>query len=448
MSGLMTNIAPSNLTDLLQASPGRPLAGHIAVPGDKSISHRALILGALASGDTVIEGLLEGDDVLHTAAAVRALGASVDRLADGRWSVRGGRWRSPARPIDCGNSGTGARLLMGAVAGRGVEATFTGDESLQGRPMKRVLDPLRAMGARIEGEDRLPVTLRGGALHGLAYRNDKASAQVKSAILLAGLGAEGEVEVLEPAPSRDHSEHMLRAFGCEVETVAVGAGRRIRLGQQRTLRGTGIWVPGDPSSAAFPLVAALITPGSDLTVHGVLVNPLRTGLFTTLTEMGADLTITNLRSAGGEEVADIRARHSALHGVEVPPERAPSMIDEYPILAVAAAFAVGQTAMYGLGELRVKESDRLLTVLSGLRACGVSAGIIGDSLLVDGCDGAVPGEGSVRAHGDHRLAMSFLVMGLAARRAVAVDSAGMIATSFPGFAALIGSLGGRIEAGG
>lgn len=448
MSGLMTNIAPSELPDLLQASPGCPLAGHIAVPGDKSISHRALILGALASGETIIEGLLEGDDVLHTAAAVRALGASVDRLADGRWSVRGGPWRSPAHPIDCGNSGTGARLLMGAVAGRGIEATFTGDESLRSRPMKRVLDPLRAMGAQIEGEDRLPVTLRGGALHKIAYRNDKASAQVKSAILLAGLGTQDEVEVLEPAPSRDHSEHMLRAFGCDVETATVGAGRQIRLGQQRTLQGTEIWVPGDPSSAAFPLVAALISPGSDVTVHGVLVNPLRTGLFTTLIEMGADLSITNRRSAGGEEVADIRARHSALHGVEVPPERAPSMIDEYPILAVAAAFAVGQTAMYGLAELRVKESDRLLTVLSGLRACGVSASIIGDSLLVDGCDGAVRGEGSVHANGDHRLAMSFLVMGLAARHPVTVDSAGMIATSFPGFAALIGSLGGRIEAGG
>ena len=448
MSGLMADIARSDLPDQLQASPGCPLAGHVAVPGDKSISHRALILGALASGETMIEGLLEGDDVLHTAAAVRALGASVDRLADGRWSVRGGRWRSPAGPIDCGNSGTGARLLMGAVAGRGIEATFTGDESLRNRPMKRVLDPLRAMGAEIEGEDRLPVTLRGGSLRGIAYRNDKASAQVKSAILLAGIGAEGEVEVLEPAPSRDHSEHMLRAFGCEVETVPVGAGRRIRLGQQRTLRGAAIWVPGDPSSAAFPLVAALITPGSDVTVHGVLVNPLRTGLFTTLVEMGADLAITNRRSAGGEEVADIRARHSALHGVEVPPERAPSMIDEYPILAVAAAYAVGQTAMYGLAELRVKESDRLLTVLSGLRACGVSAGIIGDSLLVDGCDGGVPGEGSVCAHGDHRLAMSFLVLGLAARRPVTVDCADMIATSFPGFAALMRSLGGRIEAGG
>jgi 3-phosphoshikimate 1-carboxyvinyltransferase len=445
MSGVMANIAGCELTDLLQASSGCQLTGRITVPGDKSMSHRALILGALASGETLIEGLLEGDDVLRTAAAVGALGASVNRLADGRWLVRGGRWRSPASPIDCGNSGTGARLLMGAVAGRPIQATFTGDESLRNRPMKRVLDPLRAMGARLDGEDCLPVTVRGGGLSGIAYRNDKASAQVKSAILLAGLGAEGEVEVLEPAPSRDHSEHMLRAFGCEIETVPAGAGQRVRLGQQRALEGREIRIPGDPSSAAFPLVAALITPGSDVTVHGVLVNPLRTGLFATLAEMGADLNITNRRSLGGEEVADIRARHSALHGVEVPPERAPSMIDEYPILAVAAAFAVGQTAMYGLAELRVKESDRLASVLAGLRACGISAAIIGDTLLVDGCDGGVRGGGSVRTHGDHRIAMSFLVLGLAARQPVAVDYAGMINTSFPGFGRLIGSLGGRIE---
>jgi 3-phosphoshikimate 1-carboxyvinyltransferase len=313
--------------------------------------------------------------------------------------------------------------------------------------MKRVLDPLRAMGAGAEGDDRLPVTVRGGSLRGIAYRNDQASAQVKSAILLAGLGAEGPVEVLEPQPSRDHSEHMLRAFGCDVESVAVGAGRRIRLGEQRALRGTDIWVPGDPSSAAFPLVAALITPGSDVTVHGLLVNPLRTGLFTTLSEMGADLAITNRRRIGGEEVADVRARHSSLHGIEVPAERAASMIDEYPILAVAAAFAVGQTAMYGLSELRVKESDRLAATLCGLRACGISSSIIGDSLLVDGCDGDVRGGGSVQSRGDHRIAMSFLVLGLAARRPVVVDGAEMIATSFPGFPSLIGSLGGRVEAG-
>jgi len=445
MSGLVTEIAESQL---LQASPGRPLVGHVAVPGDKSISHRALILGGLAAGTTRIEGLLEGDDVLRTADAVRALGASVERHADGRWTVTGGRWRSPAGAIDCGNSGTGARLLMGAVAGRPIEATFTGDESLRSRPMKRVLDPLREMGARVEGEDRLPVTVSGGSLGAIAYRNGRASAQVKSAILLAGLGSQGPVEVVEPSPSRDHSENMLRAFGCEVESIAIGAGRRIRLGEQRSLRGTDIWVPGDPSSAAFAIVAALITPGSDVTVHGVLVNPLRTGLFTTLIEMGADITIANRRVVGGEPVADVRARHSALHGVEVPVERVPSMIDEYPILAVAAAFAVGQTAMYGLAELRVKESDRLSAVLSGLRACGVSAGAIGDSLLVDGCDGVVPGGERVSTHGDHRLAMSFLIMGLAARHPVAIDNAGMIATSFPGFARLIDSLGGSIENGG
>ena len=431
--------------ELLEAIAGDPLVGRIVVPGDKSISHRALILGGLASGSTHIEGLLEGDDVLSTAAAVRALGASVERLGEGRWLVRGEDWRSPADPIDCGNSGTGARLLMGAVAGRPIAARFTGDESLRGRPMRRVLDPLCAMGATIVGEDRLPVTVRGGTLRGIAYVNDKASAQVKSAILLAGLGARGAVEVFELSPSRDHSENMLRAFGCEVESFNEGAGRRIRLGARRVPVGTNVQVPGDPSSAAFPIVAALIVPGSDVTVQGVLVNPLRAGLFTTLMEMGADLEFANRRVVGGEDVADIRARHSALRGVEVPAERVPSMIDEYPILAVAAAFAAGRTAMHGLAELRVKESDRLSAMLAGLQACGVRASVTGDTLTVESCDGAVSGGASVGSHGDHRIAMSFLMMGLAAQRSVSVDRAGMIATSFPGFTRLIGTLGGRIE---
>nr|WP_295371347.1 3-phosphoshikimate 1-carboxyvinyltransferase [uncultured Sphingosinicella sp.] len=429
----------------LQSRSGSPLTGRIEVPGDKSISHRALILGGLASGTTRIEGLLEGDDVLRTAVAVRALGASVERLGAGKWSVQGGRWRSPAEPIDCGNSGTGARLLMGAVAGLPIEATFTGDKSLRRRPMKRVLDPLRAMGAQVDGEDLLPITISGGPLGEIFYRNDRASAQVKSAILLAGLGSRGAVEVLEPRPSRDHSEHMLRAFGGEVESLAEGAMRRIRLGARRSLVGTEVSVPGDPSSAAFPIVAAVITPGSDITTAGVLINPLRIGFLTTLIDMGASITVSDRRTVGGEEVADIRARYSHLHGVEVPAERAPSMIDEYPILAIAAAFASGPSVMHGLAELRVKESDRLSKIREGLEACGVVAHVAGDNLHVEGCEGAVTGGAAIATEGDHRLAMSFLVMGLATRRPVVVDRASMIATSFPDFARLICTLGGSIE---
>jgi 3-phosphoshikimate 1-carboxyvinyltransferase len=428
------------VSNRLSAAPGSGLSGHIAVPGDKSISHRALILGGMAEGETRIEGLLEGRDVLDTAAAVRALGARVTRLGDGLWAVQGAPWRSPAGPIDCGNSGTGARLLLGAAAGHEIEATFTGDASLRARPMKRVLDPLRRMGAETGDGDRLPVTIRGGGLSGICYRSATASAQVKSAILLAGLRAEGEVAVIEPAPSRDHSERMLRAFGCEVESE----GNRVRLGARRRLRATEVMVPGDPSSAAFPLVAALIAPDSEVTVYGVLTNNLRTGLFETLIEMGADLEFANSRIVGGEEVADIVARSSALTAVEVDPERVPSMIDEFPILAVAAACAAGQSVMHGLAELRVKESDRLAAILAGLRRCGVSAAVVGDSLMVDGCDGPCPGGAEVASHGDHRIAMSFLVLGLASREPVAVDGAEMIGTSFPGFAGLMGSLGARI----
>jgi 3-phosphoshikimate 1-carboxyvinyltransferase len=428
------------LSDRLAASPSKGLTGHIAVPGDKSISHRALILGGMAEGETRIEGLLEGQDVLHTAAAVRALGAKVTRLGEGLWTVQGAEWRSPSEPIDCGNSGTGARLLLGAASGYPIEATFTGDASLQGRPMKRVLDPLRQMGADTGDGDRLPVTIRGGGLSGISYRSPTASAQVKSAILLAGLRAEGEVEVTEPARSRDHTEKMLQAFGCDVETE----GKSVRLGANRRLKATDIMVPGDPSSAAFPLVAALIVPDSEITVHGVLTNPLRTGLFETLIEMGADLSFSHRRTVGGEEVADVTARTSTLTAVEVDPERVPSMIDEFPILAAAAACAAGQTLMHGLAELRVKESDRLVAILAGLRRCGVSAAIVGDTLMVDGCDGPCAGGGDVTTYGDHRIAMSFLVLGLASRRPVAVDEAEMIGTSFPGFAGLMASLGARI----
>ena len=429
-----------DVADRLSAAPSKGLSGHIAVPGDKSISHRALILGGMAEGETRIEGLLEGEDVLHTAAAVRALGARVTRLGDGLWTVQGAAWRSPEAPIDCGNSGTGARLLLGAAAGYEIEATFTGDESLRARPMRRVLDPLRAMGARVGEADRLPVTIRGGGLKGIVYRSPTASAQVKSAILLAGLHAEGEVEVIEPARSRDHTEKMLRAFGCEVESE----GGRVRLGARRSLEATDIMVPGDPSSAAFPLVAALLVPDSEVTVYGMLTNPLRTGLYETLLEMGADLDFANRRIVGGEEVADVTARSSALTAVEVGPERVPSMIDEFPILAAAAACAAGQTLMHGLAELRVKESDRLSAILIGLKRCGVSAAIVGDTLMVDGCDGPCAGGAEIASHGDHRIAMSFLTLGLACRRPVAIDEAGMIATSFPGFAPLMASLGARI----
>ena len=412
---------------LLTASPGRALRGDIVVPGDKSISHRALILGAMADGETRVTGLLESEDVLRTAAALRALGAEVER-GENIWIVRGGPWRSPDGPIDCGNSGTTARLLMGAVAGRPVTATFTGDSSLSRRPMRRVTEPLAAMGARIDGGDRLPVTIHGGGLSGISYKPPVASAQVKSAILLAGLGADGLVEVIEPEPTRDHTERMLPLFEAK-------GGK---------LRGTDIDVPGDPSSAAFPLVASLITPGSDVIVRGVGINPARIGLFETLTEMGADLVLTNRRTLGREPVADIRARHSTLRGVEVPAARAPSMIDEYPLLAVAAAFAQGETVMNGLAELRHKESDRLAAIAAGLSECGVDARVEEDSLLVSG--GSVAGHGRVATHGDHRIAMAFLVLGLASAAPVGVDRAEMIATSFPGFDDLMRGLGARIAA--
>ncbi len=433
-----THLDPS---DRLVASASRGLSGHIAVPGDKSISHRALILGAMAAGETRIEGLLEGEDVLHTAAAVRALGADTERQEDGTWVVRGAPWRSPRQPIDCGHSGTGVRLLMGAVAGHGISATFTGDESLRGRPMARVTDPLADMGAGFEGGDRLPITVRGGGLAGVKFVNSKASAQVKSAILLAGLRAAGITEVIEPAPSRDHTENMLRAFGADVEVTEEADGRHIRLGANRDLTATDILVPGDPSSAAFPLVAAVVTPGSEVTVHGVLINPLRAGLFETLLDMGGQLGFTNRRTVGGEPVADITARGSALRGFAVPAARAPSMIDEYPILAVVAAFAEGETVMHGIGELRVKESDRLAAILNGLAACGIQASADGDTLRVKG---GRPHGAAVATHGDHRIAMSFLTLGLAASSPVTVDEAGMIATSFPGFASLMRSLGANI----
>jgi 3-phosphoshikimate 1-carboxyvinyltransferase len=437
---------------LMTARRARPLKGVVRAPGDKSISHRALILGALAHGLTEVEGLLEGEDVKASAGAMRAFGAGVERLGEGRWRVEGrGAFAEPADIIDCGNAGTGVRLIMGAAAGFGLSATFTGDASLRGRPMNRVLRPLGEMGASWicrEG-GRLPLTLKGGGLKHIDYTLPEPSAQVKSAVLLAGLNAQGGCVVIEPEATRDHTERMLRAFGAQVDVQEHGAGgRRITLPGGQRLTGAHVRVPGDPSSAAFPLVAALIVPGSEVTVRGMLLNPLRIGLLDTLGEMGADLSVTNVREEGGELVGDVTARHSALTGVEVPPDRAPSMIDEYPILAVAAAFAEGPTVMRGLAELRVKESDRIALMAAGLAACGVAVEEEPEGLTVFGGSGAnhgVRGGAQVTTHGDHRIAMSHLVLGLAAAEPIAVDDPAMIATSFPGFVALMQSLGAEIE---
>jgi len=434
----------------LTARRGGPLRGVVHAPGDKSISHRALILGALASGVTEIEGLLEGDDVLRTAEAMRAFGATAERLGEGRWRVTGqGGFTEPADVIDCGNAGTGVRLIMGAAAGFDLAAAFTGDASLRGRPMNRILKPLGQMGATwvCRSGGRLPLALKGGGLHAIAYRLPEPSAQVKSAVLLAGLHAAGETVVIEPEATRDHTERMLRAFGAVVDVVESGSGRTIRLAPGQKLTGAKIAVPGDPSSAAFPLVAALVTPGSQVTVEGVLLNPLRAGLFATLIEMGADLAYANLRDAGGEPVGDVTARFSSLRGVDVPPERAPSMIDEYPILAVAAAFAEGPTRMRGIGEMRVKESDRIALMAVGLAACGVGVEEEPEGMTVIGSargNHPVAGGARVATHGDHRIAMSHLVMGLASQDAVSVDEPGMIATSFPGFVDLMRGLGGDL----
>lgn len=430
----------------LTARRSGPLQGRVRAPGDKSISHRALILGALASGETRIEGLLEGEDVRRTAGAMAAFGAEVTRLGEGRWRVKGqGGLVEPADVVDCGNSGTGVRLIIGAAAGFELAATFTGDSSLRGRPMRRVLKPLGEMGASwtARSGERLPLTLKGGGLKRIAYRLPEPSAQVKSAVLLAGLNAEGGAEVIEAHATRDHTERMLRAFGAEVVVRETAEGRRISLAGGMRLTGAEVRVPGDPSSAAFPVVAALITPGSEVTIEGVLLNPLRTGLFETLREMGADLAIANLREAGGEPVGDLTARHSRLRGVVVPPERAPSMIDEYPILGVAAAFAEGATVMRGLAELRVKESDRIALMAAGLSACGLRVAEEAEGLTVLG-GGVVAGGAQVATHGDHRIAMSHLVLGLASERPVSVDEPAMIATSFPGFAQLMAGLGGEI----
>lgn len=434
----------------LSAGTCGPLAGTIRVPGDKSISHRSLMLGALALGETVIDGLLEAGDVLNTAAAMRALGATVGKGADGLWRVRGlgvGGLLEPTGVIDFGNAGTGVRLTMGLVASQPIAVTFTGDGSLVKRPMGRVLDPLRAMGVEVIARSggRLPLTMRGAETPlPITYRVPMPSAQVKSAVLLAGLGTPGVTTVVEPIFTRDHTERMLAGFGAAIDIVTDAAGvRTIRLEGRPDLKAQAITVPSDPSSAAFPIVAATIVPGSDVTVEGVLMNPARIGLIETLLEMGADIEVVGERETGGEKLADLRVRHAELKGVTVPAARAPSMIDEYPILAVAAATASGETRMEGLEEMRVKESDRLAAVAAGLKVNGVDCTEGHDWLVVRG--GVVSGGGTVTTHLDHRIAMSFLILGFVAKAPVSVDDAAMIATSFPTFESLMTGLGARFD---
>jgi 3-phosphoshikimate 1-carboxyvinyltransferase len=429
----------------LVATPGSPLKGEAAIPGDKSCSHRALIFGAMAKGETRIHGLLESGDVLATAEALKTFGIEINQAADGGWIVRGGDWHSPDAPIDCGNSGTTARLLMGAVAGMpGVSATFTGDLSLSARPMQRITGPLGRMGAKVDGGDRLPITIKGARLGGIEHRNLPASAQVKSAILLAGLGTSAPIQIVEPVPTRDHSEIMLGQLGGEVGVNDTPDGWVVELGQRRHLAGRILNIGADPSSAAFPLVAAAMVPGSDVMVRGMIVNPLRTGLYETLEAMGAEIELSNERIQSGEIIADIRVRHSPLRPCEVRAEQIPAMIDEVPALAVACAFVDGESLIEGLAELRAKESDRLGAIVAGLAACGVSATADGDSLRIFG-RGKVRGGGSVVTQGDHRIAMAFLTLGLAAEQPVEVDDSGMIATSFPGFAQVMQSLGADIK---
>ena len=427
----------------LVARPSGPLSGAAGIPGDKSCSHRALIFGAMAEGMTRISGLLESEDVLATVNAVRHLGADVKQEGDA-WLVRGGPWRS-ASTVDCGNSGTTARLLMGAVAGMpGVRALFSGDASLSTRPMQRVTLPLSRMGASVQGGDRLPLTIEGAPLGGIDHRNVPASAQVKSAILLAGLGTGAPVQVVEPVPSRDHSEIMLGQFGCRVSVDDTPQGWAVSLGENRALLGCEIDIASDPSSAAFPLIAAAIVPGSNVSVRGMLVNPLRTGLLEVLEQMGGAIDVSGERIQSGEIVADVQVHHSSLRPCQVKAEQIPSMIDEIPALAIACALADGESVIEGLGELRIKESDRLGAIVAGLAACGVSAIADGDSLRIFG-RGAVRGGASVATQGDHRIAMAFLTLGLVAEQPIEVDEAEMIATSFPGFVEVMQMLGADMQ---
>ena len=445
------------LTDSAQPTPlearsGGPLTGKVRVPGDKSISHRALILGALSVGETRISGLLEGEDVLNTAKSMQALGARVERTGDFAWKVNGvgvGGFAQPKNSLDFGNSGTGCRLVMGAVAGCPITAVFDGDASLRSRPMRRILDPLELMGARtqdIKEGGRLPLTLSGARYPvPITYKTPVASAQIKSAVLLAGLSAPGVTTVIEQEASRDHTELMLAHFGADIISAKEGAhGRKITLAGEPELHGAEVIVPADPSSAAFPLVAALIVEGSDIVLSDVMTNPLRTGLITTLRDMGASIEESGTRGDAGEPMAQLRVRASKLRGVEVPPERAPSMIDEYLVLAVAASCAEGTTTMRGLHELRVKESDRLAATAEMLRVNGVKVEISGDDLIVEG-RGHVPGGGLVATHMDHRIAMSALVMGLASDKPVKVDDTAFIATSFPDFIPMMRALGAEFS---
>ncbi len=437
---------------LVARASRQPLSGASRVPGDKSISHRALILGSLAIGRTRIEGLLEGEDVLRTAAALSLLGAGIARGGEGAWTIDGigvGGLFEPEDVLDLGNSGTGARLLLGLLASHPLTALMTGDASLRRRPMGRVIAPLSRMGAQFRGREggRLPLAVTGAKEPlPIQYRLPVPSAQVKSAVLLAGLNAPGETTVIEPQPTRDHTERMLAHFGARLSVEEeTGGGRRITLEGQPELAAAPVAVPGDPSSAAFPLVAALIVPGSEVRIRGVGVNPLRAGLLESLAEMGAQIAFENPREEGGEPVADLRVKAGALRGADIPAERAPRMIDEYPALAVAAAFANGRTRMRGLQELRVKESDRLSAIAEGLARSGVTVAVEGEDLLVEG-DGKPPAGGAtIATRLDHRIAMAFLVLGLGAREPVAIDDAQPIATSFPGFVDLMKGLGAAIE---
>ena len=436
----------------LAARRSGPLKGTAQVPGDKSISQRALILGALAEGETRISGLLESGDVHSTAGALRSFGAELTAEGPGRWRVRGtgvGKWQSPKTELDFGNSGTGSRLVMGAMATMPITAVFTGDASLRSRPMARVVDPLKAFGVTYEGQGPkalMPLTLQGARdAKAITETIKVASAQVKSALLLAALNARGTTRITQTTLTRDHTEKMLAAFGANITVTANADGSEvIAVEGPAKLTGCTVEVPRDPSSAAFPLVSALIVPGSEVELPAILLNPRRTGLIQTLLEMGAKIEIKNRRVSGGEEIGDLVVRHSELTGIEVPSERAPSMIDEYPILAVAASFAKGKTAMRGLEELRVKESDRLEAVARGLKANGVRYEIEGDDLIVEG--GVVPGGGTAITHMDHRIAMSFLTMGLASEKPVTVDDVAMIATSFPEYQDLMRGLGAVMEA--
>jgi 3-phosphoshikimate 1-carboxyvinyltransferase len=433
----------------LRLTAAGPLTGRVRVPGDKSISHRSLMLSALAVGESRVEGLLEGEDVLATAAAMRAMGATIERTGEGAWTIHGvgvGGLLQPGQALDMGNSGTSTRLLMGLVASHAIVATFIGDASLSKRPMGRVIDPLSTMGADFTAAPggRLPLTVRGLCPAApITYRLPVASAQVKSAILLAGLNAPGITRVIEPVPTRDHSERMLRGFGAvlDVETEADGT-RIIALTGEAELKPQQIVVPGDPSSAAFPVVAALLVPGSDIVVENVGLNPTRAGVYEMLRAMGGDIRLENPRDVGGEPVADLHVRASTLRGIEVPPAIVPSMVDEFPILFVACALAQGRSVLRGLDELRVKESDRITVMAQGLRAIGARVEEVEDGLVIDGTGGEpLAGGGLVETHLDHRIAMSFAVASLACRRPVTVDDRAPIATSFPIFVPMMTMLG-------